>query len=236
MVMAKNKILVVDDDRHICELVKLYLDDEFDVDIAYDGAGGLRKIRESSPDLLILDLMLPKVNGLEVCRETRERFNLPIIMLTAKGEETDKILGLELGADDYITKPFSPRELAARVKAVMRRVRQPLAEPVSDNENILRYQGLYLNADKHRAEVNGETVDLTPKEFEILWHMAKNHGRVFTREQLLEQVWGWDFEGDARAVDSHIKRLRKKLEGVAGAESYIHTVWGLGYKFEVQES
>lgn len=230
MKMTKSKILVVDDDRNICELVKLYLDDEFTVDTAFDGEEGLRKIKRESPDLLILDIMLPKINGLEVCRITREQFNLPIIMLTAKGEETDKVLGLELGADDYITKPFSPRELGARVKAVLRRMQPPAA----DNGNILRFPGLYLNADTHRAEVNGENVDLTPKEFEILWHMARHPARVFSREQILDQVWGWDFEGDVRAVDSHIKRLRKKLEGVAGAQTYIHTVWGLGYKFEVQ--
>ncbi len=230
--MAKNKILVVDDDRHICELVKLYLEDEFDVDIAYDGEIGMQKIRQNPPHLMILDIMLPKVNGWDVCRKTREEFNLPIIMLTAKGEETDKILGLELGADDYITKPFSPRELAARVKAVLRRMRQPAEE----NDNTLHFTGLYLNANTHQAEVNGKTVELTPKEFEILWHMAKNPSRVFTREQILDQVWGWDFEGDARAVDSHIKRLRKKLESVEDAGSYIHTVWGLGYKFEVQET
>lgn len=229
--MVKKKILVVDDDRNICELVKLYLDDEFDVDTAFDGDEGLSRLNLKCPDMLILDIMLPKVNGLEVCRETRKRFDLPIIMLTAKGEETDKILGLELGADDYITKPFSPRELAARVKAVLRRVRHSEA----DNANILQFAGLYLNADTHRTEVNGNIVELTPKEFEILWYMAKHRSRVFTREQILDQVWGWDFEGDARAVDSHIKRLRKKLEDVAGAWTYIHTVWGLGYKFEVQQ-
>lgn len=230
--MTKAKILVVDDDSHICELVKLYLNDDFDVDTAFDGADGLEKIRRDCPDLLILDIMLPKVNGLEVCRETREFFDMPIIMLTAKGEETDKILGLELGADDYITKPFSPRELAARVRAVLRRVRQP----ANESANVLRFTGLHLNADTHRAELNGENVELTPKEFEILWYLAKNPARVFSREQILDQVWGWEFAGDARAVDSHIKRLRKKLEAVSGTRTYIHTVWGLGYKFEVQEA
>lgn len=230
--MAKNKILVVDDDRNICELVKLYLDDEFDVDTAFDGEDGLKRLHHNCPDMLILDIMLPKVNGLKVCREIRKQFDLPIIMLTAKGDETDKILGLELGADDYITKPFSPREMVARVKAVLRRVRHPEAE----SADILKFTGLYLNLDTHRTEVNGKIVELTPKEFEILWHMAKHPSRVFTREQILDQVWGWDFEGDARAVDSHIKRLRKKLEEVAGARTYIHTVWGLGYKFEVLQT
>lgn len=229
--MGKNKILVVDDDKHICELVKLYLEDEVDVDMAHDGNAGLRKIRQYRPDLLILDIMLPHVDGWNVCREVRSMFDLPIIMLSAKGEETDKILGLELGADDYITKPFSPRELVARVKAVMRRARQPAAV----QQNILRFPGLYLNAETHRVEVNDRIVELTPKEFEILWYLAENASRVFTREQILDRVWGWEFEGDARAVDSQIKRLRKKMEGVVEARSYIHTVWGLGYKFEVQD-
>ena len=224
----KEAVLIVDDDPHICELVKMYLEDEYTVAIAHDGGQVSAIINEINPALVILDIMLPVKNGLEVCKEIRQKWNIPIIMLTAKGEEIDKILGLELGADDYITKPFSPREMAARVKAVLRRTRSG-----ERTEHILRYPGIFLDAESHLVKVNGGSVELTAKEFELLWMLATSPGRVFSRDSLLNKIWGYDFFGDARAVDSQVKRLRKKLELVAGARTYIHTVWGIGYKFEV---
>lgn len=224
----KDTILIVDDDRHICELVKLYLDEEYSVEAAHDGGTVIDKIKQITPALVLLDIMLPVKNGWEVCKEIRKQWNIPIIMLTSKGEEIDKILGLELGADDYITKPFSPREMAARVKAVLRRTR-----PAEAAGLVLKYPGISLNAESYQVKVNGEHVELTPKEFEVLWLLASNPGRVFAREKLLDRVWGYDFFGDTRAVDSQIKRLRKKLEAVPEAPMYIHTVWGIGYKFEV---
>lgn len=224
----RQTVLVVDDDKHICELVKMYLEDEYTVVLAYDGAAVADKIRETKPALVILDLMLPFKNGWEVCKEIRSQWDLPIIMLTAKGEELDKVLGLELGADDYITKPFSPRELAARVKAVLRRVRGEAKNP-----HILKFPGIVLDSSRHSALVNDQYVDLTPKEFEVLWLLASNQGKVFSRELLLDKIWGYDYFGDTRAVDSQIKRLRKKLEAVPGSLLYVQTVWGIGYKFEV---
>ncbi|WP_418792466.1 response regulator transcription factor [Phosphitispora sp. TUW77] len=224
-----NTILVVDDDQNICELIKMYLEDDFNVEIANDGRDIQGKLRNTSPILVILDVMLPVKNGWELCREIRKEWDIPIIMLTAKGDETDKVLGLELGADDYITKPFSPRELTARVKAVLRR-----SSSGGGNAQIIRFPGLVLDIESRRVKVNGEPVELTPKEFELLFLMASNSGRVFSRESLLEKIWGYDFDGDTRAVDSQIKRLRKKLEILPDNHSYIHTVWGIGYKFEVQ--
>jgi two-component system response regulator ResD len=220
----------VDDDENICELIRIYLEDEYDVETTHDGGTVIKMIERTDPALVILDIMLPVKNGFEVCKEIRSGKDIPIIMLTAKGEEIDKILGLELGADDYITKPFSPRELAARVKAVLRRVRGQ-----EGTGQVIRVPGLVLDAESYLVKVNGEPVELTPKEFELLWVMASNPGKVFTREKLLDQIWGYDFFGDARAVDSQIKRLRKKIETGDDSLSYIHTVWGLGYKFEVQE-
>ncbi len=224
----KETILVVDDDRNICELIKMYLEDEYTVEVVHDGGSVIEKIKQTNPVLVILDIMLPVKNGLEVCKEIRQQRDIPIIMLTAKGEEIDKILGLELGADDYITKPFSPREMAARVKAVMRRAR-----PAEKKEQVLRFPGFVIDMECHQVMVNGEQVELTPKEFELLWLMAANPGKVFTREKLIEDVWGYNFYGDTRAVDSQVKRLRRKLESIPGAPVYIHTVWGIGYKFEV---
>jgi len=220
--------LVVDDDKHICELVKMYLEDEYTVELAYDGAIVADKIRQTNPALVILDLMLPFKNGWEVCKEIRSQWDLPIIMLTAKGEELDKVLGLELGADDYITKPFSPRELAARVKAVLRRIRGEAKNP-----HLLKFPGIVLDSARHSVLVNDQFVELTPKEFEVLWLLASNPGKVYSRELLLDKIWGYDYFGDTRAVDSQIKRLRKKLEAVPGSLLYIQTVWGIGYKFEV---
>lgn len=226
----KESILVVDDDEHICELVKMYLEEDFDVCVLHDGGQVMDKVKTLNPVMIILDIMLPTKNGWEVCKEIRQSNSIPIIMLTAKGEEIDRILGLELGADDYITKPFSPREVAARVKAVLRRTRS-----VGQDTKALSFVGITMNLDSHHVKVNDIPVILTPKEFELLWLLASSAGKVFTREMLLDHVWGFDFYGDTRAVDSQIKRLRKKLESVPDSRTYIHTVWGMGYKFEVRQ-
>lgn len=221
-------VLVVDDDEHICEVLRLSLESEkFRVEIAFDGADALTKFQGLNPELVILDVMLPKLNGWEVCREIRKTSNTPILMLTAKGEELDRVLGLELGADDYVLKPFSPRELVARVRAILRR-----SAPVSPSQNILRFAGLTVDMQGHEVRVGQEIVPLTPKEFELLSYLAQNPGRVFTRDQLLSNVWGYEYLGDARTIDEHIKRLRQKVESRSD-QRYIKTVWGLGYKFEV---
>ena len=223
----KEAVLVVDDDPNICELVKMYLADDYEVSVVHDGGSVVNKISEVNPVLIVLDIMLPVMDGFEVCREIRRNWNIPIIILTAKGEETDKIIGLELGADDYITKPFSPREMTARIKAVLRRVN------LGKQKNFLQYPGLFLDYESHLVKINGQAVELTPKEFEMMWLMAANPGKVFSRDDLLNKIWGYDFYGDARTVDSQVKRLRKKMENVPEARTYIHTVWGVGYKFEV---
>ncbi len=221
-------VLVVDDDEHICEVLRLSLESEkFRVEISLDGAEALAKFQALHPELVILDVMLPKLNGWEVCREIRKTSNTPILMLTAKGEELDRVLGLELGADDYVLKPFSPRELIARVRAILRRT-----TPVLASQNTLRFAGLTVDMQGHEVRVGQDIVPLTPKEFELLSYLAQNPGRVFTRDQLLSNVWGYEYLGDARTVDEHIKRLRQKVESRSN-QRYIKTVWGLGYKFEV---
>lgn len=225
--MTGCKILIVDDEEAIRELVSMYLQREgFTATTAADGEEALIKVRETNPDLIVLDIMLPKIDGWSVCRQIRQTRTTPIIMLTAKDAEYDRILGLELGADDYIVKPFSPRELVARVKAVLRRTRTG-AEP----GEILSYADLTINRAAMTVEQNGQPVSLTPKEFELLWFLASHPGRVFSREQLLARVWNYDFTGDPRTVDTHIKRLREKLR--SSETGYIKTVWGRGYKFEV---
>lgn len=229
--MVSNKILVVDDEPLVQDLIRLYLEKEgFQVEKAWDGEEALAKLHATNPDLIILDIMLPKMDGWAVCKEIRKTSTTPIIMLTAKGEEFDRVLGLELGADDYVCKPFSPIELVARIKAVLRR--SALAGQA--HSKILNYPGLTINYDSHWVEVDGGKVTLAPKEFELLWFLASHPGRLYSREQLLQYVWDYDYVGDPRTVDTHIKRLREKLE--AGAKQrYIRTVWGLGYKFEVAE-
>ncbi len=222
-------ILVVEDERLVQELISLYLEKEsFKVITAWDGQEALDRVRTSQPDLILLDLMLPKIDGLSVCKEVRKTSSIPIIMLTSKGEELDRVLGLELGADDYITKPFSPKEMLARVKAVLRRS----ASNEQPSSNILRYPGLTLDFDAHRVELNGQELQMSPKEFDLLWFLAKHPGRVFSREKLLENVWDYDYYGDPRTVDTHVKRLREKLDTGSGLR-YVKTVWGTGYKFEV---
>lgn len=228
--MEQTKILVVDDDQHINELLRLYLEKEgYAVASAYDGAEALRTFTEQKPDLVLLDIMLPGMDGWQVCREIRKQSSKPVIMVTAKGETFDKVLGLELGADDYVVKPFDTKEVVARIKAVLRRYSS--VEDTSVKE--VRYDGLAVNLTNYELKVNDKQVDAPPKELELLYHLASNPNRVYTRDQLLDEVWGFEYYGDSRTVDVHIKRLREKLEGVSDKWS-LKTVWGVGYKFETK--
>jgi len=221
--------MIVDDDPNINQLIKLYLDKEgYETEYYMDGKESLKAFNLHPPDLIILDIMLPGLDGWEVCKEIRKNSNIPIIMLTAKGETFDKVLGLELGADDYIVKPFDPKELVARVKAVLRR-----ASGLSDVDQKVSYTNLTISLSNYSVTYKGKKLELPPKELELLYFLASHPNKVFTREQLLEQVWGFDFYGDSRTVDVHIKRLREKLSpSDSGWE--IKTVWGVGYKFEVK--
>ncbi len=224
--------MVVDDDTNICELLRLYLEKEgYTVALAYDGQEAVDKFPSENPDLMILDVMMPKLDGWQVCREIRKTSNCPIIMLTAKGETFDKVLGLELGADDYVVKPFDTKEIVARVKAVLRR--STSAQDKNDIKEV-RYDKLVVNMTRYELRVDGKQVDTPPKELELLYHLASNPNRVYTRDQLLDEVWGFEYYGDSRTVDVHVKRLREKLEGVSDQWS-LKTVWGVGYKFEVKE-
>jgi two-component system response regulator ResD len=226
--MSESKVLVVDDEKRMVELVKLYLKKEgFIVDEANDGQRALDMVKQNKYNLIILDLMLPVVDGWTVCKEIRKNSDVPIIMLTARGEEFDKVLGFELGADDYVVKPFSPRELTARTKALLRRFGQK-----KDESEVLEFPSLLIDPVSRTVKVEEKEVYLTPKEFDLLYYLARNQERVFTREKLLEEVWGYDFFGSLRTVDTHIKQLREKL-GRSKAASFINTVWGVGYKFEV---
>ncbi|HHW49221.1 MAG TPA: response regulator transcription factor [Clostridiaceae bacterium] len=225
----KTKVLVVDDDVNICELIRLYLEKEgYEVLTVYSGTKAIEAFADFTPNIVILDIMLPGIDGLHVCREIRKKSNIPIIMLTAKGETFDKVLGLELGADDYIVKPFDPKELIARVKAVLRRYgRQDY------NVEEVVYPNLVVNRSNYTIKLNGKEMELPPKELELLFFLASNPNKVFTREQLLEHVWGFDFYGDSRTVDVHIKRLREKID-LPNQVWQLKTVWGVGYKFEVK--
>lgn len=228
--MAKEKILVIDDEKNIVELLKYNLEKEgYDVVCAYDGIEAINTARQERPDLIILDIMLPGQGGLEVCRIIRKETKTPIIMATAKGDEIDKILGLELGADDYVTKPFSPRELVARVKAVLRRTSSKL-----DEKDELVFDELTINLMKHEVRKNGTEVDLKPKEFDLLKLLTTNPGKVFTRDFLLEQLWGYDYLGDTRTVDVHMRRLRQKIEADPANPRFLRTVHGIGYKFQFE--
>lgn len=230
--MATGKILIVDDEKNICELLKLYIEKEgFETETANDGEEALKKFDSFAPDLMLLDIMLPGLDGWQVCREIRKKSTKPIIMLTAKGEVFDKVLGLELGADDYITKPFEAKEVVARINAVLRRTKQQKPE---ENNKIVTYENLSINLTNYELKVNGKQVDTPPKEMELIYHLASNPNRVFTRDQLLDEVWGFDYYGDSRTVDVHVKRLREKLEGVSDKWD-LKTVWGVGYKFETKE-
>ncbi len=225
-----NKILIVDDDENICELLRLYLEkDGFETVVANDGAKAVEYALKYSPNLILLDIMLPQLDGWQVCREIRKTSEVPIIMLTAKGETFDKILGLELGADDYVTKPFDTKEVVARIKAVLRRSND------NDKQNQICevcYDKLKINLTNYELVVDGARVDTPPKELELIYHLASNPNRVYTRDQLLDEVWGFDYYGDSRTVDVHVKRLREKLENVS-SEWCLKTVWGVGYKFEI---
>ncbi len=229
--MSKITIMVVDDDPNIQQLINLYLTkDGFDVVCAGSGDEALDMFKSAPPSLILLDVMLPGMDGWQVCREVRKVSNIPIIMLTAKDETFDKVLGLELGADDYIVKPFDPKELTARIKAVLRRY-----QSVDSGKSELSFPGLTINIDSYTVKYLGRPLEMPPKELELLYFLASHAGTVFTREQLLEQVWGYDFFGDSRTVDVHIKRLRDKLVGSEDMGWALKTVWGVGYKFEVKQ-
>jgi Response regulators consisting of a CheY-like receiver domain and a winged-helix DNA-binding domain len=230
--MVSGKILIVDDDKNICELLRLYIEKEgFEAAIANDGEAAVEMFESFAPDLVMLDIMLPKLDGWQVCREIRKKASTPIIMLTAKGEVFDKVLGLELGADDYVVKPFETKEIIARINAVLRRI----TKTGNDSEHkIVTYDKLSINLTNYEVKVNGVQVDTPPKEMELIYHLASNPNRVFTRDLLLDEVWGFDYYGDSRTVDVHIKRLREKLEGVSDKWA-LKTVWGVGYKFETKD-
>ncbi len=229
-----NKILVVDDEKNICDLLSLYLIKEgYEVECAHDGVSAVNKFMADSFDLVLLDIMLPQKDGWEVCKDIRKVSKTPIIMLSAKGETFDKVLGLELGADDYVTKPFDSKELIARIKSVIRRSKDSDGAPVSEDTQEVSYENLYVSLTNYKLRVNGADVDAPPKEIELLYHLAKNPNRVYTRDQLLDEIWGFKYFGDSRTVDVHIKRIREKLEGVSEKWT-IKTVWGVGYKFETR--
>lgn len=226
---GKTKVLVIDDDINICELVRLYMEKEgYEVMQVHNGIKAVSSFKDFAPHIIILDIMLPGADGWQVCREIRKVSSIPIIMLTAKGETFDKVLGLELGADDYIVKPFEPKELVARVKAVLRRYEHKEL----DVQEVV-YPNLVINRSDYTLKVNGKELEVPPKELELLFFLASNPNKVFTREQLLEHVWGFDFFGDSRTVDVHIKRLREKIE-IENQVWQLKTVWGVGYKFEVK--
>ncbi len=228
--MTDTKILIVDDDANISELLKMYFENEgYDVKTAADGVEGISYFKIFEPDLVLLDIMLPKKDGWQVCREIREMSSKPVIMVTAKGEVFDKVLGLELGADDFVVKPFDMKELSARVKAVLRRY-QSHTNP--NDDEVIKFENIEISLQKYELKLRGKSVDIPPKELELLYFLASNYNRVFTRDQLLDKVWGFDYLGDSRTVDVHVKRLREKLEGVSD-KWILKTVWGVGYKFEL---
>ena len=226
-----EKIMIVDDDQNICELLRLYLEKEaYSTIIVNDGVTAVEMAEKENPALILLDLMLPGLDGWQVCRKIRTNSQVPIIMTTAKGEVFDKVLGLELGADDYIVKPFDPKEVIARIKAVLRRSKNPVSEVTKE----VHFDKLTVNLSNYELRVDGKLIDTPPKELELIYHLASNPNRVYTRDQLLDEVWGFDYYGDSRTVDVHVKRLREKLEGVS-PKWELKTVWSVGYKFETKE-
>ncbi|SFG40337.1 DNA-binding response regulator, OmpR family, contains REC and winged-helix (wHTH) domain [Lachnospiraceae bacterium C7] len=230
--VSKQKILIVDDDENIAQLISLYLTKEcYDTKIVNDGEAALLEYKRYKPNLILLDIMLPGVDGYQVCREIRARENVPIIMLSAKGDVFDKVLGLELGADDYILKPFDSKELVARVKAVLRRYSPVKKAPEPVPMKQVSYPGLTINLSNYSVIYNENVIDMPPKELELLYFLASSPNQVFTREQLLDNIWGYDYVGDTRTVDVHVKRLREKLNDTKHWK--ISTVWGIGYKFDV---
>ena len=228
--MTDIKIMVVDDDPNIAELLRLYLEKEgFTAVVMPNGEAALAAFDAEKPDLMLLDVMMPRLDGWQVCREIRKKSQCPIIMVTAKGEVFDRVLGLELGADDYIVKPFETKEVIARIKAVLRR------SGINDarRARVVEYEGLSINMETYELRVGGKAIDTPPKEMELIYHLASNPNRVYTRDQLLDEVWGFEYYGDSRTVDVHVKRLREKLDGVSDQWN-LKTVWGVGYKFEVR--
>ena len=224
-----TKLLIVDDDPNICDMLKLYFENEgYKIKTANDGVVGLATFKVYNPDLVLLDIMMPKKDGWQVCREIREISPKPVIMITAKGEVFDKVLGLELGADDFIVKPFDMKELSARIKAVLRRFN---AHSKTNDDEVVKFENIEISLQKYELKLLGKAIDIPPKELELLYFLASNCNRVFTRDQLLDKVWGFDYLGDSRTVDVHVKRLREKLEGVSD-KWVLKTVWGVGYKFE----
>ena len=228
--MTDTKILIIDDDSSLSELLKIYFEKEgYDVKLAGDGMEGLNYFKIFEPDIVLLDIVMPKKDGWQVCREIREISQKPIIMITAKSDVFDKVLGLELGADDFVVKPFDMKELSARVKAVLRRCQ---AHTNHSDEEVIKFENIEISLQKYELKLRGKSVDIPPKELELLYFLASNSNRVFTRDQLLDKVWGFDYLGDSRTVDVHVKRLREKLEGVSD-KWILKTVWGVGYKFEL---
>ena len=224
-----TKLLIVDDDPNICDMLKLYFENEgYKVKTANDGVEGLAAFKMYNPDLVLLDIMMPKKDGWQVCREIREISPKPVIMITAKGEVFDKVLGLELGADDFMVKPFDMKELSARIKAVLRRFN---AHSKTNDDEVVKFENIEISLQKYELKLLDKAIDIPPKELELLYFLASNCNRVFTRDQLLDKVWGFDYLGDSRTVDVHVKRLREKLEGVSD-KWVLKTVWGVGYKFE----
>ncbi len=228
--MTDTKILIIEDDSANAEFMKLYFENEgYDVKVAADGMEGLNYFKIFSPDLVLLDIVLPKKDGWQVCREIREMSSKPIIMVTAKNDVFDKVLGLELGADDFVVKPFEIKELSARVKAVLRRCQSNTHQ---NDEEVIKFENIEISLQKYELKLRGKSIDIPPKELELLYFLASNYNRVFTRDQLLDKVWGFDYLGDSRTVDVHVKRLREKLEGTSD-KWILKTVWGVGYKFEL---
>ena len=225
----ETKLLIVDDDPNICDMLKLYFENEgYKIRTANDGVEGVQAFKMYDPDLVLLDIMMPKKDGWQVCREIREMSPKPVIMITAKGEVFDKVLGLELGADDFIVKPFDMKELSARIKAVLRRYN---AHSKTSDDEIVKFENIEISLQKYELKLNDKAIDIPPKELELLYFLTSNCNRVFTRDQLLDKVWGFDYLGDSRTVDVHVKRLREKLEGISD-KWVLKTVWGVGYKFE----
>ncbi len=228
--MLDTKILVVDNDQSTCESIKIYFENEgYEVKTVGDGIEGLNFFKMYEPDIVLLDVVLPKKDGYQLCREIRESSSKPVIMISAKSDVIDKVLGLELGADDYVVKPFDMKELSSRVKAVLRRYQVHTKQ--SDDE-VIKFENIEISLQKYELKLKGRSVDIPPKELELLYFLASNYNRVFTRDQLLDKVWGFDYLGDSRTVDVHVKRLREKLEGVSD-KWILKTVWGVGYKFEL---
>lgn len=227
-----ERVLVADDDLNITDVCRRYLEREgYLVTTARDGLEALELWRSQSPNLIVLDLMMPHKDGWQVCNEIRQTEDIPIIMLTARGEEQDRLMGLTMGADDYLTKPFSPRELVLRVRAILRRMRHIQASPVTVSEHTIQYEGLFIDVAKRKVEISGQVIDLTVTEFEMLYLLASHPDQVFSRNQILSKIWDFSYEGDTTTVTVHIRRLREKIEQIPSNPKYLKTVWGIGYKF-----